>query len=171
MRAIRVIPAALVAAGLLTLWYFRSFRWRLDLGWLRETWYLTWRYLVSGVFNTGSALATVLVVAALAGARALGSVRGAQLLTRPFMVVYVAATSAGVSELSRVPPASPDYARHVPRLLTRFTRYGNQRGAFSSERYWKHREYQAILGCLAVLAILIVKMLLACNIFTFFWPA
>jgi hypothetical protein len=106
------------AAGLLTLSYHRGSPWRLDLGWLRETWHLTWRYLISSVFNTGGALATVLVVAGLAGAAALGAVRGAQLLTRPFVTIYVAATSAGVSELSRVDPGSSDYARHVRRTTT-----------------------------------------------------
>jgi O-antigen/teichoic acid export membrane protein len=102
-------------AGMLTLFHHRASPWRLDLGWLRETWHLTWRYLVSGVFGAGGALAVVLVVAGMAGAAALGAVRGAQLLTRPFLTVYVAVSSAGVSELSRVPPAGAEHERHVRR--------------------------------------------------------
>jgi O-antigen/teichoic acid export membrane protein len=102
-------------AGLLTLWFHRGSRWRLDLGWLRETWHLTWRYLVSGVFGTGGALAVTLLVAGLAGAAALGAVRGAQLLTRPFLTVYAAVSSAGVSELSRVAPTGPEHREHVRR--------------------------------------------------------
>ena len=102
-------------AGMLTLFHHRASPWRLDLGWLRETWHLTWRYLVSGVFGAGGALAVVLVVAGMAGAAALGAVRGAQLLTRPFLTVYVAVSSAGVSELSRVPAAGAEHERHVRR--------------------------------------------------------
>jgi len=42
----------------------------------------------------------------------------------------------------------------------RFTAiYGNQQGEFSSERYWKHREYQAVIGCATVLAVLAVKLM------------
>lgn len=106
------------ASGLITLWFHRSSSWRLDLGWLRETWHLTWRYLVAGVFGTGGALAVTLLVAGLAGAAALGAVRGAQLLTRPFLTVYSAVSSAGVSELSRVPPSGPEHRQHVRRTTT-----------------------------------------------------
>jgi len=52
-----------------------------------------------------------------------------------------------------------DYTRHVPRLFPRLTPHDSQPGGFSSELYWKHREYQAALGSLAVLAILIVKLI------------
>jgi O-antigen/teichoic acid export membrane protein len=103
------------AAGLITVWYHRSASWRLELGWLRETWHLTRRYLVSGVFGTGGALAVTLLVAGLAGAAALGAVRGAQLLTRPFLTVYAAVSSAGVSELSRVAAMDPEHRQHVRR--------------------------------------------------------
>ena len=51
-----------------------------------------------------------------------------------------------------------DYARHVPRLLPRLARYGNQQASYSSERYWKHREYQAALGCAVMLAVLVIKL-------------
>jgi len=39
--------------------------------------------------------------------------------------------------------------------------YGSQRSAYSSARYWKHREYQASLGCAVVLAVLVAKLMLA----------
>jgi hypothetical protein len=52
-----------------------------------------------------------------------------------------------------------DYARHVPRMLPRLTPYRSQQGAYSSARYWKHREYRASLGCAAMLAVLVVKMI------------
>lgn len=102
-------------AGLLTLWQHRGRSLRPHLGWLRETWTLAWRYLVSNFFNQGSALAASLIVAGLANAVALGALRGAQLLTRPFMTFYIAATAAGVAELSRAVPRTSDYSRHVRR--------------------------------------------------------
>ncbi len=56
-------------------------------------------------------------------------------------------------------PEFDDYTRHVPRLLPRLTPFGKTSGSFSSELYWKHREYNALLGSLAILAVLIAKML------------
>jgi len=52
-----------------------------------------------------------------------------------------------------------EYCRHVPRLLPRFTPYGSSAGSFSSQLYWKHREYNAAVGSLAIFAVLIVKMI------------
>jgi protein-S-isoprenylcysteine O-methyltransferase Ste14 len=75
-----------------------------------------------------------------------------------FAVIYVPVIAGEERFLRQTFPEYEDYARHVPRLATRFTPYGNQQGSFSAERYWKHREYQAILGCLAVLAILVLKL-------------
>ena len=53
-----------------------------------------------------------------------------------------------------------DYARHVPRMLPRLTPYGSQQSAYSSARYWKHREYEASIGCAVVLAILVIKLII-----------
>jgi protein-S-isoprenylcysteine O-methyltransferase Ste14 len=75
-----------------------------------------------------------------------------------FAVIYVPVIAGEERYLRQTFPEYEDYARHVPRLTTRFTPYGNQRGSFSAERYWKHREYQAILGCLAALATLMLKL-------------
>lgn len=76
-----------------------------------------------------------------------------------FVVIYVPVIAGEERYLRQTFPDYDDYARHVPRFAMRLTRYGNQRGEFSSARYWKHREYQAILGCAAVLAILAVKLI------------
>ena len=75
-----------------------------------------------------------------------------------FLAIYVPVIAGEERYLRQTFPEYEDYARHVPRLAMRFTRYGDQRGEFSAERYWKHREYQAILGSLAVFAVLIAKM-------------
>jgi protein-S-isoprenylcysteine O-methyltransferase Ste14 len=77
-----------------------------------------------------------------------------------FAVIYIPVISGEERYLRQTFPEYDEYARHVPRLATRFTPYGNQRGKFSRERYWKHREYQAILGCVAVLAVLVLKLVL-----------
>ena len=76
-----------------------------------------------------------------------------------FSVIYIPVVAGEEQYLRQTFPEYDDYARHVPRFLTRFTPYGNRGGAFSPERYWKHREYQAILGCAAVLAVLIAKLM------------
>jgi len=52
-----------------------------------------------------------------------------------------------------------EYCRHVPRLLPRLTQHGSGPGSFSSELYWKHREYNATLGALAIFVVLIGKMI------------
>jgi protein-S-isoprenylcysteine O-methyltransferase Ste14 len=56
-----------------------------------------------------------------------------------------------------------EYMRHVPRLLPRITSYssnGENTRSFSVDLYQKHREYNSLLGSLAMLAALIAKMLL-----------
>lgn len=59
-----------------------------------------------------------------------------------------------------------DYAARVPRLLPRLTPQANESGVeagFSIMLYRKHREYNAALGVVALIALLIVKMR--------FWPS
>ena len=77
-----------------------------------------------------------------------------------FVAIYVPVIAGEERYLRQTFPEYDDYARHVPRFAMRITRYGDQRGAFSSQRYWKHREYNAVLGCIALLAILVVKLML-----------
>jgi hypothetical protein len=82
------------------------------------------------------------------------------LLVLLFVVIYVPVIAGEERYLRQTFPEYEDYARHVPRFGLRFTRFGDQRGAFSSARYWKHREYQAVVGCVIVLAVLVVKLVL-----------
>ena len=77
-----------------------------------------------------------------------------------FAAIYVPVIAGEERYLRQTFPGYDDYARHVPRLLPRLTRYGAERSAYSSARYWKHREYEASIGCAAMLAILIVKLIL-----------
>lgn len=76
-----------------------------------------------------------------------------------FAVIYVPVIAGEERYLRATFPDYDDYARHVPRLFPRLTRYGSQQGAHSSERYWKHREYEAGIGCVVVLAVLIIKLM------------
>jgi protein-S-isoprenylcysteine O-methyltransferase Ste14 len=50
-----------------------------------------------------------------------------------------------------------EYCSHVPRLLPRLRAGDEGRSRFSPELYWKHREYNALLGTLAVIAALAGK--------------
>ena len=76
-----------------------------------------------------------------------------------FAVIYVPVIAGEERYLRQTFPEYDDYARHVPRRLPRLTPYGSRQSAYSSARYWKHREYEASIGCAVVLAVLIVKLL------------
>src|SRR6202051_1577567 len=77
-----------------------------------------------------------------------------------FAVIYIPVIAAEERYLRQTFSGYDDYARHVPRMLPRLTRYGNQQAAYESARYWKHREYEASIGCAVLLAILIAKLLI-----------
>ncbi|MFY9843301.1 MAG: isoprenylcysteine carboxylmethyltransferase family protein [Terriglobales bacterium] len=76
-----------------------------------------------------------------------------------FAVIYVPVIAGEERYLRQTFPEYDDYARHVPRMWTRLTPYGSQQSAYSPARYWKHREYEASIGCLVVLAILVIKLM------------
>ncbi|MFZ3341277.1 MAG: isoprenylcysteine carboxylmethyltransferase family protein [Terriglobales bacterium] len=76
------------------------------------------------------------------------------------LLIYVPVVVAEERYLRTAFPEYDDYARHVPRLFPRFTPYGSSTSAYSSERYWKHHEYEASIGCVVMLAILIVKLVI-----------
>lgn len=75
-----------------------------------------------------------------------------------FAAIYIPVIAGEERYLRHTFPDYDDYARHVPRMLPRLTPYGSQQSAYSSALYWKHREYQAILGCAAVLGVLVMKL-------------
>jgi protein-S-isoprenylcysteine O-methyltransferase Ste14 len=60
-------------------------------------------------------------------------------------------------------PEFEEYARRVPRMFPRITPCANANqtaGGFSFDLYLKHREYNALLGTLAMIAALVAKMIL-----------
>jgi protein-S-isoprenylcysteine O-methyltransferase Ste14 len=75
-----------------------------------------------------------------------------------FAVIYVPVIAGEERYLRRTFPDYDEYARHVPRMLPRFKPYGSQQGTYSSTRYWKHHEYEASIGCMVVLVILVAKL-------------
>lgn len=75
-----------------------------------------------------------------------------------FALIYVPVIAGEERFLRQAFPEYDDYARHVPRLFPRLTAYDRGQSSYSSARFWKHREYQASLGCVLVMGILIVKL-------------
>ncbi len=62
-------------------------------------------------------------------------------------------------------PEFDEYARRVPRMFPRLTpfRSGEVSGGFSMELYMKHREWNAALGAVLLVAALVGKMILAAR--------
>jgi protein-S-isoprenylcysteine O-methyltransferase Ste14 len=85
------------------------------------------------------------------------------LMLAMFAVIYIPVISAEERFLRRSFAGYDEYAKHVPRMLPRLTPYGNQQAAYESARYWKHREYEASIGCAVVLAILVAKLILVTS--------
>jgi len=78
-----------------------------------------------------------------------------------FFAIYVPVIRDEEAFLRRTFPEFEEYARGVPRMFPRFTRAasasGEDRAEFSWDLYLKHREYNALLGAVAMLAALIAK--------------
>lgn len=74
-----------------------------------------------------------------------------------FIVVYVPVILSEEDYLRQKFPSFDQYAKTVPRLLPRLRSTGES-GSFSWNLYWQHREYNAILGLLAMTAALVAKL-------------
>jgi protein-S-isoprenylcysteine O-methyltransferase Ste14 len=75
-----------------------------------------------------------------------------------FLAIYLPVIRSEEAYLRHRFSKFEDYSRNVPRILPRLRAY-HPRGAFSWELYLKHREYNATLGTLAMMAALTVKLL------------
>jgi len=75
-----------------------------------------------------------------------------------FAVIYVPVIAGEERYLRQTFPEYDDYSRHVPRMWPRLSPFGGGRSAYSFERYCEHREYEASIGCVVVLAALVVKL-------------
>ena len=77
-----------------------------------------------------------------------------------FFAIYVPVIRGEEKFLREKFPDFEGYMRRVPRMLPRITPYrsGEDDGAFSFDLYMKHREWNALLGAVAMAEALIVKM-------------
>jgi protein-S-isoprenylcysteine O-methyltransferase Ste14 len=76
-----------------------------------------------------------------------------------FFAIYLPVIRSEEAFLREKFPEFEEYARRVPRMLPRITPApSDQAGGFSTNLYLKHREYNALLGAAAMMAVLIVKM-------------
>jgi protein-S-isoprenylcysteine O-methyltransferase Ste14 len=79
-----------------------------------------------------------------------------------FVAIYLPVIRDEEAFLRRTFPEFEQYARRVPRMLPRLTRHSSDASetpaGFSLDLYLKHREYNALLGALGMMAALIVKM-------------
>jgi protein-S-isoprenylcysteine O-methyltransferase Ste14 len=83
------------------------------------------------------------------------------LLVVMFFAIYLPVIRDEENFLRQRFPEFDEYARHVPRMLPRLTPNRSteyEPSGFSPALYMEHREYNAVLGALAVLAALIIKL-------------
>lgn len=80
-----------------------------------------------------------------------------------FVIIYLPVVRAEEQYLRTTFPGYDDYAVEVPRFFPRVRPYRpnpGERGSYSSALYMRHREYNAVLGSILILAALIAKMML-----------
>lgn len=75
-----------------------------------------------------------------------------------FAVIYLPVIKAEEAFLRARFPEFDAYAQRVPRLLPRLRKAKATPGSFSRERYFRHREYNALLGTAAMIAALAAKL-------------
>lgn len=79
-----------------------------------------------------------------------------------FFAIYMPVIRAEEKFLREKFPEFEAYAKRVPRMFPRIAPHGPADGArFSFDLYWQHREYNALVGALAMMLALIVKMRLS----------
>lgn len=76
-----------------------------------------------------------------------------------FAAIYVPVIRSEEEYLRGAFPEFGAYRSEVPRLLPRIRVPMEQRGTFSRELYLKHREYNAIVGSVAMFTALVIKWL------------
>jgi protein-S-isoprenylcysteine O-methyltransferase Ste14 len=85
----------------------------------------------------------------------------ALILAAVFIGIYLPVIRAEESYLAERFPEFAEYAGRVPRFIPKLKNMSGPHGSFSWNLYWKHREYNAMLGSAAILAVLIAKLLWA----------
>jgi protein-S-isoprenylcysteine O-methyltransferase Ste14 len=100
------------------------------------------------------------LVLAMGFAVAARSLLIAALMILMFFAIYIPVILGEESFLRERFPEFTEYSRTVPRLFPRLFRASTMKtpGAFSWELYLQHREYNASIGFLAMIAALIAKL-------------
>ena len=80
-----------------------------------------------------------------------------------FLAIYLPVIRSEENFLRERFPEFADYAARVPRLLPHLVAFRNGGGEFSWELYRKHREYNAIIGSVVMVAALAAKLLWFSN--------
>jgi protein-S-isoprenylcysteine O-methyltransferase Ste14 len=75
-----------------------------------------------------------------------------------FLAIYVPVIRSEEDFLRGKFASFDEYVARVPRLLPRITPASNERGSFSRQLYVQHREYNALIGTLAMVCALIAKL-------------
>jgi len=76
-----------------------------------------------------------------------------------FFAIYLPVIRGEEAYLRERFPEFEEYAKRVPRMLPRLTPASSEvGGGFSMELYLKHREWNALLGSVAIVVVLIIKM-------------
>ncbi len=77
-----------------------------------------------------------------------------------FFAIYIPVIRGEEAFLRARFPEFETYAKQVPTLFPRFSRQlGNDGRSFSWDLYWRHREYDALVGSAVILAALVTKMI------------
>jgi protein-S-isoprenylcysteine O-methyltransferase Ste14 len=102
-------------------------------------------------------LGSLIIAAGFAVAARRWWIAAAMLLL--FVAIYLPVIQSEEEFLRQRFPQFSDYARQVPRLWPRMPSLGNRGGSFSWDLYRKHREYNAIIGSVTLIAALAAKLL------------
>ena len=76
-----------------------------------------------------------------------------------FGAIYLPVIRSEEAYLRERFPQFAEYAREVPRLWPRLIAFRHAEGAFSWVLYRKHREYNATVGAVAIMAVLAAKLM------------
>jgi protein-S-isoprenylcysteine O-methyltransferase Ste14 len=77
-----------------------------------------------------------------------------------FVLIYVPVIQGEQTYLRATFPGYAEYTEDVPSLLPRKLWFSGVTNGFSRELYFRHREYNSLLGAAAIVAVLIAKILL-----------
>jgi protein-S-isoprenylcysteine O-methyltransferase Ste14 len=81
----------------------------------------------------------------------------ALIATAMFFTIYFPVIRVEEEFLRARFPKFEEYARYVPRVFPRLRPYQSSSNSFSWHLYWKHREYNAAIGAISMIAVLVIK--------------